>query len=370
MNTNSNQAPSRNPLIARLPKYNAGTSIAAARQASGRGEVAALASNENPYGCSPAVTEALRAFSPSRYSDPASTALRGALAIHLDVPDSHIAVGNGSEDIIAALSRAFLVAGDRVLTVIPSFGLHVIQPMAMGATVMTVPATAACGFDVPAILAALEQEPAIFFLSTPWNPVGPALTTQELGNIVAAIRPRTLLVLDEAYFEFRDAAAPDGLEVLKDSSLSWAVLRTFSKAYGLAGLRAGYAIMSDPEIARLVSLARTPFNVNAAAQTAALAALADQAWMQQTVKSITGDREILRGSLQSLGLLVAPSQGNFLFIDTGKSASGLAAALLKQGIITKAWAEPGHTNFLRVSIGLREENARFASALEELLASA
>ena len=210
-----------NPHVAALPPYNAGINVAIARATSGRDDIARLASNENPEGCSPAVMQALAssAFEPWRYADPACTALRAKLAARLGVDAAQIVVGNGSEEMIAAVSRAVLIAGRQVLTVVPSFGLHEIEPLAIGATVRKLPMTADFGFDLDALEQAMAAAPAIVFLSSPWNPVGPALSATELQRVVAAVQPGSLLVLDEAYFEYADPGSVDGLELLKTSGL-------------------------------------------------------------------------------------------------------------------------------------------------------
>ena len=225
-----------NPHVAALPSYNAGMSLARARALSGHDDLARLASNENPDGCSPAVLAALAngGFEPWRYADPACTALREALALRLGVNPDVIVAGNGSEEMIAAISRGVLVAGTQVVTVVPSFGLHEIEPLAAGASVLKVPMTAAAGFDLAALEVAIAAGPRIVFLSSPWNPVGSALDLSVLQRVISAVRPGTLFVLDEAYFEYADADAPDGIEVLRGSGIAYVVLRTFSKAYGLA----------------------------------------------------------------------------------------------------------------------------------------
>ncbi len=358
-----------NPHVASLPAYNAGMNIAAARALSGHHDIARLASNENPDGCSPAVMAALSSagFEPWRYADPACTALRAALAERLKVEPSHIVVGNGSEEMIAAISRAMLVPDTSVVTVVPSFGLHEIEPLAAGARVVKIAMTASLGFDLDALEQAIAAGPRIVFLSSPWNPVGPGLDRQALQRLVKAVRPGTLFVLDEAYFEFADPEAPNGIELLRKSGIAHVVLRTFSKAYGLAGLRVGYAICSDSEVARVVSAAKTPFNVNAAAQIAAIAALEDDAWMKASVARIRGERARVAAALQKLGLRLAPSQTNFLFFDCGGDSSALAASLLQAGIIVKAWREKGYERFLRVTIGSPAENDRLIQSLGQLV---
>ena len=359
-----------NPHVAALPSYNAGMSLARARALSGHDDLARLASNENPDGCSPAVLAALAngGFEPWRYADPACTALREALALRLGVNPDVIVAGNGSEEMIAAISRGVLVAGTQVVTVVPSFGLHEIEPLAAGASVLKVPMTAAAGFDLAALEVAIAAGPRIVFLSSPWNPVGSALDLSVLQRVISAVRPGTLFVLDEAYFEYADADAPDGIEVLRGSGIAYVVLRTFSKAYGLAGLRVGYAVCSDPEIARVIAAAKTPFNVNGAAQLAAVAALEDAAWMKASVARIRSERSRVALGLAALGLNAAPSQTNFLFFDTGRDSSLVAAALLQDGVIVKPWREAGYTTWLRATIGKPADNDRLIASLQKQVA--
>lgn len=328
-----------NPHVAGLPPYNAGMNIAAAQKHSGRQDIAALASNENPDGCSPKVAAALAGLNPARYCDPACTALRTALSHKLDVPADRIVVGNGSEEMIAAVCRAILRPDAFVATLCPGFGLHEIEALANGARVEKVAMRADLDFDIPAIVAMLARKPAIFFLSSPSNPVGRALDRVGLTRILSAVPPQTLLVLDEAYFEFTDDDTPDGLAALAKTDLAWVVLRTFSKAYGLAGLRVGYAVTSDLRLARAMTAAKTPFNVNAAAQTAALAALEDEAWMHASVAALKQERQRVSQRVAALGFRVAGSQTNFLFIDVGWDSRAALDHFLSKGIIIKPWKE-------------------------------
>ena len=356
------------PEVAALPAYNAGITASVARRVSGRQDVAALASNENPYGVSPAVTAALSGIDPSRYSDSAASTLRHALSDKLGVGIERITCGNGSEELIAALCRAYLQKGDVVLTVSPSFGLHEIEPMAAGARVVKVPMTDKLEFNIDALDEQLARRPKIVFISSPTNTLGVALALPELERLLNATLPGTLFVLDEAYFELIDSDYPDGLKVLQNrTGLSWVVLRTFSKAYGLAGLRVGYGVASDAGIARATRSTLTPFNVNSVAQAAATAALQDEEWMQNVTARIKADRVILTERLRKMGVRVVPSQTNFLFLDLEKDAATVAKALLQKGIIVKPWMEANYTNFLRVSIGTAKDNDRFAQELELLL---
>ncbi|WP_354463121.1 histidinol-phosphate transaminase [Mesorhizobium shangrilense] len=357
--------------VTALPIYNAGISASTAQQVSGRQDIAALASNENPYGASPAVATALRSLVPSRYSDSASGALRQALSDKLGTATDRIVCGNGSEELIAALCRAYLQKDDTVLTISPCFGLHEIEPMAAGAHVIKVPMTTAFDYDVDALVRELARRPKIVFISSPSNPAGKALSLPELNRLLDAVQPATLFVLDEAYFELIDPGYPDGLKVLTQRlALSWVVLRTFSKAYGLAGLRVGYGISSDDSIAQAMRACLTTFNINAAAQLAAVAALQDDGWTREASAKIRRDRAILADRLRELGVRVVPSQTNFLFIDVATEAAPVASALLQKGIIVKPWTEASYTNFLRVSIGTAGDNERFVWELGRALGMA
>ena len=360
-----------NPNIAALPKYNSGLTLAAARAVSRCENIARLASNENPYGCSPEVNRALAssALEIGRYSDPNCETLRSELATRLGVNAAELVIGNGSEEMIAAAARSFLIEGAVALTVAPCFGLHEIEALAMGAKVIKVPMTADFGFDVPGLISALRERPNLVFLPSPWNPVGAALDAEQLGEIVAAISPATMFVLDEAYREFVPADIPDGVAFMRAAGVPHIVLRTFSKAYGLAGLRVGYAVCSDSRIARMLFAAKTPFNVNSAAQMAAVAALNDEAWMRASVLKIVRERDRVQAELQSRGIPVAPSLANFVFFDGGMSSTDLSKALLEDGIIVKPWLEIGYGRFVRASIGTPAENDRLLESLERLVAA-
>ncbi|KQU78660.1 histidinol-phosphate aminotransferase [Ensifer sp. Root31] len=368
MNSIEENALSPRKEISGLPVYNAGISATVAQRVSGREDVVLLASNENPYGASPAVTAALGALVPSRYSDSSCSVLRDTLSQQLGATPDRIVCGNGSEELIAALCRAYLHKGDAVLTISPCFGLHEIEPLAAGAQVIKVPMTKAFDFDIDALVLELSRRPKIVFISSPSNPVGNAMSQPDLERVLDAVQPGTLFVLDEAYFELIDPGSPDGLKVLgQRPGLSWVVLRTFSKAYGLAGLRVGYGIASDDGIARAMRAAVTPFNVNAAAQAAAIAALLDDAWMKDATARIRRDRSVLAERLRRLGVGVVPSQANFLFIELSIEAGPVARALLDKGIVVKPWMEAGYANFIRVTIGTAGDNERFVQELGRAL---
>jgi histidinol-phosphate aminotransferase len=354
-----------------LPAYNAGLSSEVVRQRYGVDHVARLASNENPFGPSPEVQAALLplAGTISLYPDANCRALRAAIAPRTGAQPDQIIVGNGSENLLELLCQAFLSPGDRVVTLLPSFGLHEIYPRMMGAQVQMVPVTPALEFDVDAWCAALAQgprAPKMALLSNPSNPVGCMLDVHAFRRVVQAAPLETLLVIDEAYYEYAllTPGFPDALAELRAQQRPWIVLRTFSKAWGLAGLRVGYGIASDKKLVEMLDRVRTPFNVNLAAQTAALAAWAHPAHMEHSVRQTVALRDALAQQLRALGVTMAPSAANFLFLDLKRPNGPVAEALLTRGVIVKPWKEAGYETFIRVSVGSAQDNALFVSSLQ------
>lgn len=362
------------PEVPGLPAYNAGLSSDAVRRRYGVEHVARLASNENPYGPSPAVASALvdLARRAGTYPDANCTVLRAAIAGRTGTQAEQIVIGNGSESILQMLCQAFLSPGDRVLTQRPAFGLHEIYPRMMGAQVELLALTPALEFDADAWCEALARAPKIAMLANPSNPVGCMFDARSFARLVDATPAGTLLVIDEAYYEYARLARgfPDALAVLRAQQRPWIVLRTFSKAWGLAALRVGYGIASDASLIQWLDRVRTPFNVNEAAQAAALAAWDDEAFMAKAVEETVVQRELLARQLLAMGvpgLRIAPSAANFLFIDLARPNGPVNEALLARGIIVKPWKDPGFETFIRVSIGTADDNAHFVGALREIL---
>ncbi|MFE0678118.1 histidinol-phosphate transaminase [Streptomyces sp. NPDC058867] len=356
--------------VAGLPRYDPGADTDEVAALSG-GRVIKLSNNENPYGVSPAVAEAVRlsvAGGVSRYPDPTGKRLAEAIGGSLDVPADRVVLGNGSENILELLCQAVLDPGDLVVTQAPGFSLHEIFPRVMGARVRKIPVTADFGFDAPAWREALAADPKLVFLANPCNPTGAMLGAGELEQVVADIPSGALLVLDEAYGEFArlDPEYPDGLEALRDKDRPWIVLRTFSKAYGLAGVRVGYGIASDTDLIQALDRVRTPYNVNHPAQEAAVAALADRAHLADTVRRTASEIARVTGLLRGAGLRVVPSATNFLFIDTGCRSDRVAQELHRAGIIVKAWREPGYENYIRASLSTPEDNDVFVRSLTDI----
>lgn len=354
------------PEIRNLPAYNAGLSIEYVRAHYGVTSVAKLGSNENPYGPSPRVIEALIAVAPevALYPEASCDPLRAVLAEYLRVEPDRFIFGNGSEDLIAVAAHTFLSPGSRVVTFAPSFGLHVSWPQSVGAVVHTVTINEEYRMDVEDVLEALTPDTRMLLFGNPSNPVGSSLTAEEFRRILAHLTPDTLVIFDEAYLEYASAGPdyPDFYALLSEYELPWLILRTFSKAYGLAGLRVGYAIASDTQLIALMDRVRAPFNVNRMAQTAAIAALLDGAYTDSVVARTLAERERIRTELTTLGYRVAPSLANFLFVQAREDGAALARSLLAEGVIVKPWMEPAFRDHVRVSIGSADSNDQFLTS--------
>ncbi|MEY8800336.1 aminotransferase class I/II-fold pyridoxal phosphate-dependent enzyme [Leisingera sp. XS_AS12] len=354
------------PEIAGLPAYNAGLALDRFRDTYGIDCLAKLDSNENPHGASPHAVAAieLAAASVASYPDAVSLGLRRQIGAALDLPAERIVIGNGSEDLIGAIYRAILRPGDHVVTICPSFGLHEFGAQACGATVEKLQFHDDWSFPVLKIEEALTRKPRVLIFSSPSNPAGPAISAAEFDQVVAALPPETLFVFDEAYVEFLSPEqrfeAPARLGA---TGHPWISLRTFSKAYGLAGLRVGYGLCSHPEFTAALMKTRNPFAVNAMATVAASAAFADTEHLDRSVNAIVTERERVAGAMKQAGFTVAPSQTNFLFFDCKRSGAEFAEALRHKGILVKGWLEPPFLNWARVTIGTPEENDAFLSAL-------
>ena len=347
-----------------IPTYNAGMSIDAVRKKYPEGRLARIASNENPLGASAAMGVALARCNISHYPDPNCQKLRARLSSYCDVPADQIVIGNGSEDIIKMICEAFVGAGDVVLTVTPGFGLHESYALLMGARVQKVPVTGELTFDVPAMKVALENGCHVLMFSNPSNPVGCHMSGEELQDVIHSAPLNTLIVLDEAYFEYAQGKGfADSLPILKAQGRPWIVLRTFSKAYGLAGLRVGYGLTSSPDIVSLLDRVRTPFNVNTYAQEAAMTALNDPIHVTKTISLADEQRQFLSMALRALNFSHAPTVGNFLFVDVRRPATVIADYLLSKGVVVKPWKEIGYENFIRVSLGSALDSEAFISAL-------
>ena len=330
-------------------------------------EIVKLASNENPRGPSPAVRAAIAAAIDdlSRYPDGNGFALKAALSARYKVAPEQIVLGNGSNDILELVTQAFLRPGDRAVYSRHAFAVYPLATQARGATGIEVPARD-YAHDLPAMRAAITPATRIVFIANPNNPTGTWVTADALQAFIASVPDDVLVVLDEAYNEYLDPTqqAPSAAWTAMYPNL--VVSRTFSKAYGLAALRVGYGIM-NPSVADVLNRVRQPFNVNALAQAAALAALADSAYVDESrALNRVGMRTLEEGA-RTHGLSFVPSHGNFLLIRVG-DADRVYRRLLEQGVIVRPVANYGLPEHLRVTIGLPEETRRLLDALATALA--
>ncbi|MDV7105614.1 histidinol-phosphate transaminase [Vibrio sp. TH_r3] len=362
-----------NKFVVPLNDYNAGLSVEALKAKYKVEKIAKLASNENPFGTPDSVKKVLDdQHNLAHYPDPTCRDLKSAIGQIMNVDEQKLIMGNGSEDIIAMISHAFIEVGDKVLTVVPSFGLHILYPKSFGAEMIIAPMTDDLQFDVNSLCRQLRDSiPKLFFIASPSNPVGCTLSKADIQLLLDSQHAQTLFVFDEAYYEYAVGGKdyPDVLALLQSSGKPFILLRTLSKAYSLAGLRVGYGVCASAKMVKLLNKIRLPFNVNRLAQKAAIAALFDAEHLDKTMKWNETAKQDLFEKLQKLGLDPAPSKGNFLFFKTAYPSTEIAEQLLILGVIVKAWAEPGYSNYLRVSIGSKSENEHFITSLATILHS-
>jgi len=327
-----------------------------------------LASNENPLGPSPRVLEAVRQALPelTRYPDGNGFTLKQSLAHRYGAAPEQITLGNGSNDILELVARAFLAPGLNAVFSAHAFAVYPIATQAAGAQGKVVPARD-WGHDLDAMLAAIDAQTRVIFLANPNNPTGTWFGAEALERFLAQVPEQVLVVLDEAYIEYAEGSElPDGLAYLAQHP-NLLVSRTFSKAYGLAALRVGYAI-SSPRIADVLNRVRQPFNVNSLALAAACAALEDEDYLRASREANTAGMRQLEAGFRALGLSWIPSRGNFIAVDFARDAAPVNQALLHEGVIVRPVAGYGMPTFLRVSIGTEAENARLLDALQQVLA--
>jgi histidinol-phosphate aminotransferase len=352
------------PHLEELERYEPGRPIADVQRELGLARVTKLASNENPLGPSPKAVEAARAAlaESHRYPDPQATALRAALASHLRVSPSHVVVGNGSADVIDLLARTFLGPGDNAVVSEHAFARfrQIVDARCRGARLVPM---REWRHDLAAMARATDERTRLVFVANPNNPTGTWNRRAEVEALVAALPPRVLLVLDEAYFEYADDPDyPDGIDLVRRGAPVVAT-RTFSKVHGLAGLRAGYAVAA-PEVIEALLVVREPFCMNAVAQAAAVAALEDTAHVRRSREMNRAEKARLVQALERRGLQVLPSLGNFLALDTRTQGRVLFRRLLEHGVIVRPLDVYGMGSFVRVTAGTAEENDLFLAALD------
>ncbi len=360
-----------------LEAYSPGMPIEELQRRLGVSDAIKLASNENPLGVSPRVREALaRSVANTdlaQYPDGGGFRLKQKLAEMHGIAPERITLGNGSNDIIELLGRVFLGPERAAMFSAHAFAVYPIITQAQCARAVVVPARSATdeqpyGHDLTAFARELKAntDVALVFIANPNNPTGTWLAAAEIEAFLEQVPAQVIVALDEAYYEYMEPELRGDVRGWLDRYPNLVVFRTFSKAYGLAGLRVGYSL-SSPELADLLNRVRQPFNNNSLALLAAEVALGDQDYVQASVELNTGERERLGHELQAMGLTVLPSQANFLSIGFGRDAKPIHQGLLERGIIVRPIASYGLPEFLRVSIGTRPQNTRFLQALHSIL---
>ena len=365
---NTDAAPLAPEYVRRIAPYVPGKPIEELAREYGLVEdaIVKLASNENPRGPSPKAREAVMAACTgiTRYPDGNGFLLKSALAARFGVAVDQIVLGNGSNDVLELATQAFLRPGDEAVYAQHAFAVYPLATQARGATGIEVPAREH-GHDLGAMARAVTSRTRIVFVANPNNPTGTWIEPTRVKAFLAAVPRDRLIVLDEAYDEYLEPAQ-------RSPSVSWIaghpnliVSRTFSKAYGLAGLRVGYGLM-DAALADMLNRVRQPFNVSSVAQAAALAALADAEYVDESARLNRDGMAQLTSALDALGVAYVPSHANFLLVHVGDGARTYER-LLREGVIVRPVANYGLPEHVRVTIGLPEENRRFLAALRSAL---
>jgi len=337
-------------------------------------KIVKLASNENPLGMPKSAQDAMLAAASDlgRYPDSNGFELKQVLSARLGVPADWITLGNGSNDILELAARAVAQLGDDIIFSRHAFAVYPLASQAVGARAVEVAPTGSYGHDLPAMLKAIQgsgDKAKLVFVANPNNPTGSYLRPQEIEAFLLAVPENVVVVLDEAYNEY---LAPEQ----RYDAIAWVkrfpnmiLSRSFSKAYGLAGLRIGYGV-AQPALTDLLNRIRQPFNVNSLAQAAAIAAFQDEAFLQQGYEVNRAGYLQLTQAFDAMGLTYLPSAGNFVLVKVGNDDQAgvrVNLALLKRGIIVRPVGNYGLPEWLRISIGLPEENAAFIQAFQEIL---
>ncbi len=358
-----------NAATQKLRAYDPGHDLPALRRRFG-GALAELGSNENPLGPSPRAVAAIEAALPdiARYPDPVGAALKAALAKHLNVDTTQIALGNGSHELLMLIAQCFADASGSIVFSQFGFAVFPIATAAVGAQAIRVPALSRqhqavpLGHDLDAMASAIRADTRIVYIANPNNPTGTWFDDAALDGFLARVPATTLVVIDEAYHEYVTATGLSSALRHLPRYPNLIVTRTFSKAYALAGLRIGYAI-SSPSVIGVLERLRESFNVNNLALAAAEAALGDRAHVVRSRDWNLSEREWLAGCLRGHSLRVLPSQTNFVLIDFGRDAAPIEQALFERGVIVRPMGGYDLPECLRISVGGRAENERLLDAL-------
>lgn len=358
------------PSVKTIVPYSPGKSSKEVMDELGLTEVTKLASNENPLGPSPMAVEAMQAALSEVhiYPDPLWTDLRIALGEFYNVDPAGILVGRGSDEIIHMLGLALLNPGDEVIYSLPAFALYPSTTTLMAAEHVAVPSRDLLHHDLDAMAAAITPKTKLIILGNPCNPTGTIIKRDALAAFMERVPDTCVVAFDEAYAEYvDDPDYPDTMDYARDGRLT-ITLRTFSKAYGLAGLRVGYGI-AHPDVAQAIGLTCEPFNVSTLAQVAALAALADRDHVNRGVAVNAEGKRYLYGEFERMGIRYEPTQANFIFLDTRMNSKACFDALMRRGVTVRTGDIFGaqFATWIRVTVGTPEQNRTFIAALEAVL---
>ena len=351
--------------IVNLPVYEPGKPIEDVKRELGLTEVIKLASNENPFGCSPKVKEVIVAELDSLpiYPDGACLELRAAVASYLNVEEEQLMFGNGSDEIVMLITRAYLQPGTNTIMATPTFSVYKTNATIEGADVIEVPCVDG-HHDLEAMAARIDEQTRVLWVCNPNNPTGCMIEEETLVSFLKKVPEHVLVVLDEAYVEYvKSEAFPNSLELLQTYK-NVIVLRTFSKIYGIAALRVGYGVAEAAIIDKL-NRVREPFNVNSLAQKAAIAALADQEFVAMCKQANTEGLAQVYAALDEMGITYYPSETNFVYILTEQNSRDIFEAMMRKGVIIRAFPQA-----IRVTIGSQEQNEKMIAALKSVLTPA
>ncbi|TVY08448.1 histidinol-phosphate transaminase [Paenibacillus cremeus] len=367
------QAKGQEPVEARqalkqMKPYSPGKPIWEVQAELGLDRVIKLASNENPLGASPKAVEAVQRFlgEVHRYPDAGAVRLRQALAEQLELSPEQLIVTNGGDELLTLMSEAFLEEGDEIVAPTPTFSEYEFGASLMGAVTVSVPFEEGFRYNIDTLLEAVTERTKFVCICSPNNPTGTYLPRNELLRLLEALPSRVLVVYDAAYSHYATANDyTDGMEFVR-SGYPILVVQTFSKIFGLAGIRVGFGAASEAVIRSILQV-KEPFNVNALAQVAASGAITDRAHIEASRRVNTEGRQWLYQALDTLGLSYTESMSNFVLVELGSGAQQIYERLMRKGIIVRYGAIWGLPQCVRVTVGTEEENRLFISALSEVL---
>lgn len=354
--------------ILHLPVYQPGKPISEVKRELGLTDVIKLASNENPFGCSPKAKEAIVSLldQVSIYPDGGAVELTNAVAEHFGVKPNQIIFGAGSDEVILMIARAFLTPNDETISAFPTFPQYKHNAEIEGATFIEVPVDGNGKHDLEAMLAKVNERTKIIWICNPNNPTGTMLSEQEIVSFIESVPNHVMVVLDEAYAEYTvNGDYPDSISLLNKYK-NIVVLRTFSKIFGLASLRIGFGI-GHPDVVRSINQVREPFNTTSFAQKAGLAALLDHEFINSCRDANAAGIQQVTNELDKLGLPYFDAHGNFIMIDVLRPGQAVFQGLLKRGIIVRHDPSWGYPTKIRVTVGSEEQNRKFLEALEQVM---